>query len=66
MELGINGKKYNGTCNIYFNDSILWKTRTYKRGYMIKESSYYPQMKSLNILEKVKSDSSMGNILVLS
>tara|TARA_B100000035_G_C20840917_1_gene483025 strand:+ start:29 stop:472 length:444 start_codon:yes stop_codon:yes gene_type:complete len=37
----VDGKKYNGTCNIYFNDSILWKTRTYKRGYMIKESSYY-------------------------
>ncbi len=36
-----NGKKYSGTCNIFYNDSILWKTRTYKRGRETKEVSYY-------------------------
>ena len=36
-----DGKVYNGTCNIFYNDSILWKTRTYKRGIEVKEISYY-------------------------
>ena len=36
-----NGKKYSGTCNIFYNDSILWKTRTYKRGKKTNETSYY-------------------------
>ena len=35
------GKKYSGTCNIFYNDSLLWKTRSYKNGMMTKEISYY-------------------------
>ena len=38
----VDGKKYNGVCNIYYNDSILWKTRTYKKGYLKQEIGYYP------------------------
>ena len=37
----VDGRKYTGTCNIYWNDSITWKTRTYKRGRIVKETSYY-------------------------
>lgn len=37
----VDGKVYNGTCNIYYNDSILWKQRTYKRGKLTKELGYY-------------------------
>ena len=37
----VDGKVFNGTCNIYYNDSILWKQRTYKRGKPIKELGYY-------------------------
>ena len=37
----VDGKKYTGTCNIFYQDSLLWKTRTYKRGLMTKEISYY-------------------------
>ena len=36
-----DGKKYSGTCNIFYKDSILWKTRTYKRGKQTAETSYY-------------------------
>ena len=35
------GKVYNGTCNLFYNDSILWKTRTYKRGLEVKEIGYF-------------------------
>ena len=36
-----NGKVYSGTCNILYNDSLLWKTRTYKKGKKTAETSYY-------------------------
>ena len=36
-----NGKKYTGICNVLYNDSILWKTRTYKRGKKTAETGYY-------------------------
>ena len=37
----VDGKVFNGRCNIYYNDSILWKERTYRRGKVIKETGYY-------------------------
>jgi antitoxin component YwqK of YwqJK toxin-antitoxin module len=37
----VDGKVYNGTCNIYRNDSLLWRQRTYKKGKPIKEIGYY-------------------------
>ena len=36
----VDGKVYSGTCNIFYNDSILWKQRTYKRG-KVKEIGYF-------------------------
>ena len=36
-----DGKVFNGKCNIFYNDTLLWKTRTYKRGMEVKEISYY-------------------------
>lgn len=36
-----NGKKYSGTCNIFYNDTVLWKTRTYNKGKQTDETSYY-------------------------
>ena len=36
-----DGKVFNGTCNIFYNDSILWKQRTFKKGKIIKETGYY-------------------------
>jgi antitoxin component YwqK of YwqJK toxin-antitoxin module len=44
VENGISymeGKKYTGTCNVFYNDSVLWKTRIYKKGVERKEISYY-------------------------
>ena len=35
------GKKFTGICNIFYNDSVLWKTTTYKRGKKTGETSYY-------------------------
>lgn len=37
----MDGKIFTGNCNVYYNDSIIWKKRFYKRGKMIKEISYY-------------------------
>ena len=37
----VDGKKYSGACNVYYEDSILWKTRTYRKGKKISETSYY-------------------------
>ena len=37
----VDGKKYTGTCNIYWNDTITWKTRSYKRGIIVKEIGYW-------------------------
>ena len=37
----VDGKKYSGRCNIFYNDSLLWKTRTYKDGLQTQEISYY-------------------------
>ena len=37
----VDGKKFSGKCNVLWQDSILWKTRTYKRGKKIAETSYY-------------------------
>ena len=37
----VDGKKFTGACNIFYSDSILWKTRTYKRGLIKKEVGYY-------------------------
>ena len=37
----VDGKLYTGTCNFMFNDTLLIKTRTYKRGKTIEEISYY-------------------------
>ena len=36
-----NGIKYSGTCNIILEDSLLWKTRTYKKGKKTGETGYY-------------------------
>jgi antitoxin component YwqK of YwqJK toxin-antitoxin module len=36
-----NGIKYSGTCNMFYNDTLLWKTRTYKKGKQTNETSYY-------------------------
>ena len=36
-----DGKVFNGKCNIFYSDTLLWKTRTYKRGMEVKEISYY-------------------------
>ena len=36
-----NGKIYSGTCNILYNDSLLWKTTTYKKGKKTGENGYY-------------------------
>jgi antitoxin component YwqK of YwqJK toxin-antitoxin module len=36
-----NGIIYSGTCNIIYQDSILWKTRTYKKGKQTAETGYY-------------------------
>ena len=37
-----NNKVFNGTCHLFVsNDSILWKTITYKRGKLSKEIAYY-------------------------
>ena len=37
----VDGKKFSGKCNVLWQDSILWKTSTYKRGKKIAETSYY-------------------------
>jgi antitoxin component YwqK of YwqJK toxin-antitoxin module len=37
----VEGKLYSGICNIFDDNSALWKTRTYKRGELRKEISYY-------------------------
>lgn len=37
----VDGKIYSGTCNVFYNDTLLWKTRTYKRGLAVKEIGYY-------------------------
>ena len=36
-----NGKIYSGTCNIIYQDSLSWKTRTYKKGKKTAETGYY-------------------------
>ena len=37
-----NNRVFNGTCHLFVsNDSILWKTITYKRGKLSKEIAYY-------------------------
>ena len=36
-----DGKLYTGTCNFMFNDTLLIKTRTYKRGKIVEEIGYY-------------------------
>ena len=35
------GVVFNGSCNIYYKDSIVFKTRTYKKGRLIKEVGYH-------------------------
>ena len=32
---------YNGTCNTLYEDTLLWRTTTYKRGRVVKEIGYY-------------------------
>tara|TARA_B100000767_G_scaffold236987_1_gene230990 strand:- start:793 stop:1290 length:498 start_codon:yes stop_codon:yes gene_type:complete len=36
-----DGRKYTGTCNIFYSDSILMTTVTYKRGYINKSVGYH-------------------------
>ena len=36
-----NDKIYSGTCNVLYNDSIIWKTSTYKKGKKTGETGYY-------------------------
>ena len=37
-----SNKVFHGSCNVFIsNDSILWKTVTYKRGKLSKEMAYY-------------------------
>ena len=36
-----NGKKYSGTCNVFYNNTVLWKTIAYKNGKKTNETSYY-------------------------
>mgnify|MGYP001236883492 CR=1 FL=1 len=34
-------EKFNGTCNLLYNNEVLWRTRTYKNGDLRNEISYY-------------------------
>jgi len=36
-----NGKIYTGSCHIFYNDSLLYRTLTYKRGKITKQVNYY-------------------------
>ena len=58
-----NGKKYSGTCNVLFNDSLLWKTRTYKRGQKTGETSYYIPEGTLEYIGSEKNGKIDGDFI---
>tara|TARA_B100001093_G_C26236071_1_gene762319 strand:+ start:155 stop:598 length:444 start_codon:yes stop_codon:yes gene_type:complete len=58
-----DGVKYSGTCNIFYNDSLLWKTRTYKRGYITKEIGYYIDNGEVEYIGKQKKGLIHGDFI---
>tara|TARA_B100000989_G_C19170678_1_gene315339 strand:+ start:22 stop:462 length:441 start_codon:yes stop_codon:yes gene_type:complete len=36
-----DGRLLGGKCNVFYNDTLLWKTRTYKKGKLVEEIGYY-------------------------
>ena len=59
----VDGKIYTGTCNLFFNDSILWKTRSYKNGKLIKEVSYHLPGGELEYIGNSKDGEVHGNFI---
>ena len=58
-----NNKVYSGTCNIFYNDSILWKTRTYKKGWMTEEKGFYLDGGQLEYIGKQKKGVIHGDFI---
>ena len=58
-----NGKKYSGICNLFYNDTVLWKTRTYKKGKKTNETSYYIPEGTLEYVGGEKNGKIDGNFI---
>ena len=57
----VDGKVFNGKCNIYYNDTVLWKERLYKRGKLSKEIGYYTPNGELEYIGYRKNGSIDGD-----
>ena len=58
-----DGKIYSGSCNVFNNDTLLWKTLTYKRGKLTKEIGYYIPGGEVEYVGKLKNGIRMGDFI---
>ena len=57
------GKTYSGLCNLYYNDTLVWKTLTYKRGRITKEIGYYFPGGEVEYVGKLKNGIRDGDFI---